>query len=80
MGNETKLSDETANNDKANVSGSETWLIQQESRMKKEMQEQAEYLFGLTHYDWMYRATGDKKYLEEQLKYIEEHKAKFNYR
>lgn len=35
MGNETKLSDETANNDKANVSGSETWLIQQESRMKK---------------------------------------------
>lgn len=64
---------------KGDVSGSLTWLEQEEATMLKQMQEHTEYLFGLTHYDWMYRATGDKKYLDEQLKYIEEHKAKFNY-
>ena len=68
------------NGDKALVSGNKTWLEEQEGNMLKQMQEQTEYLFGLTHYDWMYRATGDKKYLEEQKAYIEEHKAKFNYR
>ena len=43
-----------------------TWIEEQEAKFLKKLQEHAEYMFGLTHYDWMYRATGDKKYLEEQ--------------
>jgi len=56
---------------------SEIWLKQQEANMLKQMKEQTEYLFGLIHYDWMYRTTGDNKYLEEQKKYLEEHAKKY---
>ncbi len=49
------------------------WFEQQENSILKQMQEQTEYLFGVTHYDWMYRTTGNKKYLDEQKKYIEKH-------
>jgi hypothetical protein len=50
-----------------------TWLKQCEEQYVKDRQAEYEYWFGLTHYDWMYRATGDKKYLEEQKEYIKKH-------
>lgn len=28
------------------------------------------YLFGLTHYDIMYRFTNDRKYLDDKIEYI----------
>ena len=37
------------------------------------MKEEVEFLFGLTHYEWMYRATGDEKYLVEKEEFLRKH-------
>lgn len=51
-----------------------TWIEEQVNAYVETLRKEQEYLFGLTHYDWMYRATGDTKYLEEQKEYIKKHR------
>ena len=46
------------------------WTQEQEAIALQMFQDELEYLFGLSHYDWMYRVTGDENYLKEKLNYI----------
>lgn len=52
----------------------DSWMEEQIEKQRARMQAEFDYMFGLTHYDWMYRTTGDEKYLEEQQKYIRDNK------
>lgn len=51
----------------------EPWSANFERAFKNKLQEEFEYYFGLTHYDWMYAATKDEKYLKEQEEYRKKH-------